>query len=85
MPEQQLLLYELPGCPFCQKVKRKLADLGLEYETRRVPSAHAERETVKAISGQTEVPVLVDQAHGIEGLHESDAIIAYLEETYGSA
>jgi glutathione S-transferase len=34
-------------------------------------------------SGQTGVPVLVDEEHGVEGMPESDDIVAYLEETYG--
>jgi glutaredoxin 3 len=39
---------------------------------------------VKEITGQTEVPVLVDHENGIDGMHESDDIVRYLEETYGS-
>lgn len=77
-----IILYELEGCPYCAKVKRKLDDLGLDYESRYVPRSHAERDEVKAASGQTGVPVLVDEEHGIEGMPESDDIIAYLEETY---
>ena len=78
-----LELYELEGCPYCAKVKQKLADLGLEYESHAVPASHADRDEVKAVSGQTGVPVLVDPDNGVEGLAESDDIIAYLEETYG--
>ncbi|ADE03322.1 glutathione S-transferase N-terminal domain-containing protein [Haloferax volcanii] len=80
-----LILYELQGCPYCAKVKDKLSDLDLEYESRMVPSAHAEREEVEEVSGQTGVPVLVDEEHGVEGMPESDDIVDYLEETYGSA
>ncbi|MFC6615265.1 glutathione S-transferase N-terminal domain-containing protein [Halopenitus salinus] len=80
-----IVLYELEGCPYCAKVKQKLADLDLEYESRMVPRSHAEREEVEAVSGQTGVPVLVDEDHGVEGMSESDDIVAYLEETYGEA
>lgn len=76
-------LYELEGCPFCAKVKQKLADLELEYESHMVARSHAEREQVKEVSGQTGVPVLVDHDHGVEGLPESSDIIEYLERTYG--
>ena len=79
----KLVLYELEGCPYCAKVKRKLDELGLEYESRMVPSSHAEREEVQRVSGQTGVPVLVDEEHGVEGMSESDAIVRYLQETYG--
>lgn len=80
-----ITLYELEGCPFCMKVADKLEELGLEYDTIMVPSSHAQRDEVKEVSGQTGVPVLVDEEHGIEGMPESDDIIEYLEETYGSA
>jgi len=78
-----LELYELRGCPYCAKVKQKLDELGLEYESHMVPSRHDERTVVKEVSGQTGVPVLVDEDHGVEGMPESDDIVAYLERTYG--
>ncbi len=78
-----LILYELEGCPYCAKVIRKMDELGLEYESRMVPRAHSERTEVEAVSGQTGVPVLVDEEHGVEGMPESDDIVAYLERTYG--
>ncbi|QCJ47141.1 glutathione S-transferase N-terminal domain-containing protein [Haloprofundus sp. MHR1] len=80
-----LVLYELEGCPFCTKVRNKLAELDLEYESRKVPRSHSERTEVKEVSGQTGVPVLVDEMHDVHGMPESDDIVAYLEETYGSA
>jgi glutathione S-transferase len=80
----ELVLYELEGCPYCAKVKDKLADLGLEYESRMVPRSHAERTEVKEVSGQTGVPVLVDEANGVDGMPESDDIVEYLEATYGA-
>ena len=80
-----LTLYELEGCPYCAKVRTALADLDLEYESRSVPRSHSERTEVEELSGQTGVPVLVDEANGIEGMSESDDIVEYLEETYGNA
>ena len=80
-----LTLYELEGCPYCTKVKNKLAELGLEYESRMVPRSHSERTVVEEISGQTGVPVLVDEEHGVDAMPESDDIVEYLEKTYGSA
>jgi glutathione S-transferase len=65
-------------------VKNKLSELGLEYESREVPRSHADRTEVEAVSGQTGVPVLVDEPHGVDGMPESDDIVAYLEKTYGS-
>ena len=75
-------LYELDGCPYCEKVINKLDELGLEYESHMVPSSHSDRTEVEKVSGQTGVPVLVDNDNGIEGMPESDDIVEYLEETY---
>ena len=80
-----LTLYELPGCPYCAKVKEKLAELDLEYDSIEVPNSHDERTEVEAVSGQTGVPVIVDEANGIDGMPESDDIVEYLERTYGNA
>ncbi len=80
-----LELYELEGCPYCAKVKRKLDELDLEYESHMVPRSHSERDEVERVSGQTGVPVLVDNDNGIEGMPESDDIVAYLERTYGAS
>ena len=80
-----LTLYELESCPYCAKVRTKLADLDLEYESVLVPRSHSERTEVEEISGQTGVPVLVDEANGIDAMSESDDIVEYLEETYGNA
>lgn len=74
--------YELPGCPYCAKVRTKLDELDLDYETIEVPRSHSERTEVERISGQTSVPVIVDEDHGVDGMNESDDIVAYLERTY---
>lgn len=79
-----IVLYELEGCPFCAKVRTKLEELDLEYESRMVPRSHGERAEVEEVSGQTGVPVLVDEDHGVEGMPESDDIVNHLETTYGS-
>ncbi|MES3518395.1 MAG: glutaredoxin domain-containing protein [Natronomonas sp.] len=76
-------LYRLDGCPYCEKVESKLESLGLEYERHDVSMFKFLRSDVKAISGQRGVPVIVDSEHGVEGMAESDDIVAYLEATYG--
>lgn len=77
-------LYTLSGCPYCAKVENKLEDLGLAYEAHEVPRSHDDRDEVEEISGQTGVPVLIDPDHEVEGMPESDDIVAFLEETYGN-
>ncbi|WP_049928523.1 glutathione S-transferase N-terminal domain-containing protein [Halopiger goleimassiliensis] len=77
-----ITLYELPGCPYCAKVRSKLDELELEYDVIEVPRNHDDRTQVKEVSGQTGVPVITDEANGVEGMNESDDIVDYLEETY---
>ncbi|TMT86840.1 glutaredoxin [Haloterrigena sp. H1] len=78
-----ITLYDLPGCPFCAMVRTKLDDLDLDYDTIEVPRLHGDRTEVKQVSGQTGVPVITDEATGVEGMPESSDIVEYLEETYG--
>lgn len=75
--------YKLPGCPYCAKVERVLDELEVPYETHEVPPSHDDRHEVEALTGRTQVPVIVDEANGVEGMDESDRIVAYLQETYG--
>ena len=77
-----ITMYELPGCPYCAKVRAKLDELDLEYDVIEVPRSHDERTQVQEVSGQTGVPVITDEANGVEGMAESDDIVEYLEETY---
>ncbi|MFA9426345.1 glutathione S-transferase N-terminal domain-containing protein [Natronorubrum sp. A-ect3] len=76
-------LYRLRGCPYCRTVEQKLDELELEYECHNVSLFRFRRSDVKAVSGQSGVPVLVDPEHDVSGMVESEDIIAYLERTYG--
>ena len=75
----QMKLYNLESCPFCIKVRRKLADLGLQYAKIDVPPSYNLRTEVVRVSGQPLVPVLVD---GEVVLDDEDQIIDYLDATY---
>ncbi|MDY7080931.1 MAG: glutathione S-transferase N-terminal domain-containing protein [Halobacteria archaeon] len=79
----RLTLYRLEGCPFCEFVVDKLDELGLEYDSVWVEGLHSKRNRVKEVSGQRQVPVLVDEEHGAV-LAESARIIEFLETTYPS-
>lgn len=78
-----ITLYELDGCPWCEKVVERLQALGLEYESVWVDARHSARDEVKRVSGQRVVPVLVDDETGVT-MAESARIIEYLETTYGA-
>ncbi len=77
-----LELYQFEGCPFCSRVRLALDGLGLDYVVRTVPRAEPLRGRVKAVSGQTQVPVLVDPDRK-KVVIESEEIIEYLGRHYG--
>ena len=77
-----IVLYQAEWCPYCARVRSKLTDLLLDYQTVNVPHAHAERTIVKEVSGRTGIPVLVD---GDVVLDDDDTIIPYLEQKYATS
>ncbi|TKB53577.1 MAG: glutaredoxin [Nitrospira sp.] len=74
-----LTLYHVSWCPDCEVVRRKLADLHVEYEQVIVPDFRPMRKVVQEVSGQYYVPVLKD---GDIVLTETDDILDYLDKTY---
>lgn len=79
-----LALYQLDGCPHCEKVVEVLEELDLDYESVWVEALHSTRDEVRAVSGQRKVPVLVDDDRSVV-MAESDRIAAYLRHNYGPA
>lgn len=73
-----LKLYQYATCPFCEKVRAKLAELGLEYEKIEVDPANKPEEVTS--TGGT-VPVIDDDGMI---MNESEDIVDYLEQKYGS-
>jgi glutathione S-transferase len=74
-----MTLYHVAWCPDCEVVRRKLADLHVEYEQVIVPDFRSMRKVVQEVSGQYYVPVLKD---GDIVLTETDDILDYLDKTY---
>jgi glutathione S-transferase len=74
-----LTLYHVAWCHDCEVVRRKLADLHVEYEQVIVPDFRPMRKAVQEVSGQYYVPVLKD---GDIVLTETDDILDYLDKTY---
>ena len=75
-----MILHQFESCPYCKRVRQKLFELGLDYETREVPKDKSKRTTIKELSGQLKVPVLED---GDKVVNDSKVIVDYLEENYG--
>ncbi len=82
-PALPLELYEFESCPFCRKVRDVLSELDLGYVARTCARGSAKRSQVLALGGKAMFPFLVDPNTGRQ-MYESEDIITYLMETYGS-
>ncbi|MCC7197341.1 glutathione S-transferase N-terminal domain-containing protein [Candidatus Peregrinibacteria bacterium] len=71
-------LYQFATCPYCERVRQKLAELNIEYEKIEVDRAN-KPDIVKNLGGT--VPVIDD--NGMI-MNESADIVKYLEEKYGN-
>ena len=80
MSETPMKLYQTDWCPYCQRVQKKFADLGIPYVAVTVPDEKAMREELFLVSGQRGVPTLVDGDVVIAD--DDDAIIAHVESRY---
>jgi len=76
-----ITLYQLDGCPYCERVADRLEELDVPFETVWVDALHSERDQVKRISGQRAVPVLIDDEYSVT-MAESDRILEFLNRTY---
>jgi glutathione S-transferase len=83
-PEKRLQLYEFEACPFCRKVREALSILDLEADVHPCPKGGERfRPEVVRRGGKAQFPWLVDPNTGAE-MYESDDIVRYLFERYGS-
>lgn len=82
-PEQPFELFEFEACPFCRRVREALTILDLDAHVRPCPKGglRFRGEGIHA-GGKRQFPLLRDPNTGAE-LHESDAIVEYLFESYG--
>jgi len=84
---QQYSLYQFRSCPFCVKVRLKLARLNLNIELRDAKNDQQHREDLNSQGGQIKVPCLriSDENGKDQWLYESDDIIRFLEQRVASA
>ena len=79
-PEELLELYQFEQCPYCSKVRKQLTEMQIDFVARQVKPNGA-REKPKELTGETQVPVLVDPNTDTV-INESDEVVEYLKETY---
>jgi glutaredoxin 3 len=74
-----LTLYQTEWCVYSHRVRRLLTELCLDYMCVNVAPAGEERADLKELTGQTEIPVLIDDGQVVSG---SDAILEHLHSRY---
>lgn len=81
---KNLALYQFSACPFCIKVRKEMARLGLNIETRDAQHSDNHRETLAAGGGRVKVPCLLirENSGNEQWLYESDDIKSWLQERF---
>ena len=87
---EQLALYQFSACPFCIKVRKEIARLGLNIEKRDAQHNQLYRSELQNRGGKVKVPCLritttsqkTDAAQDGQWLYESDEIIRYLRQQF---
>ncbi|GAB2922525.1 glutaredoxin domain-containing protein [Rheinheimera gaetbuli] len=81
---QQLALYQFAACPFCIKVRKEMARLGLNITKRDAQHHQPYRDELEQGGGKVKVPCLrIESTCGeVKWLYESAAIIAYLQQRF---
>jgi glutaredoxin len=74
-------LYQAEWCPFSHRIRAKLTELGIDYESVNVPASAEKRAELKEITGNSTIPVLADEE---KVFSDSTEILSYLEEEYGT-
>ena len=82
LSKSDIVLYDLEYCPYCQKVRAKLDELGLDYIRKSVEIDANKQELAKKRGGVTTVPYI--EIDG-EGTGESDIIVMILENMCGES
>lgn len=77
-----LELFQIEDCSECSRVRKKLSELLLDFTVRQVPAEREQRSRLSRMTGQAEVPVLIDGERRMI-VTEAHDIIAYLQECYG--
>ncbi|MGM0983358.1 MAG: glutaredoxin family protein [Pseudomonadota bacterium] len=84
---QNLALYQFRTCPFCIKVRKEIARLGLNIEVRDAQLDPDHRRELQEGGGRVKVPCLkiIHDDGTTEWLYESEDINAWLHRRFGKA
>jgi glutaredoxin len=82
----RMSLYQTSFCPYCERVRSAARRLGLDLPLRDIDEDSTRREELVGATGRQTVPCLrIEREDGsVEWMHESEDIVAYLEERFGA-
>ncbi len=82
--DDRLALYYFDGCPFCNRVRSAIDQLGIDIELRNILEDSQHRDALIETRGRATVPVLrITSPDGEQRwMPESRDIIEYLQQTY---
>lgn len=82
-----LELYQSEDCPYSEKVRQRLTELGISYVVHN-PRLHGgevrneqTHDELLTLGGEDQIPFLVDHQRDVT-MYESDDIVDYLDEYY---
>ncbi|XUO83933.1 glutaredoxin [Halomonas sp. KM007] len=83
---EALALYQFRTCPFCIKVRKEMARLGLKIELRDAQLDPDHKQALLEGGGKVKVPCLriAHEDGREEWLYESDAINRWLHQRFGA-
>ena len=77
--EPEIQLYHFQRCPYCEKTRRALRTLHLDYDSHIIDPQ--DRSKVQEVSGQEQVPVITE---GDTVVNDSSEIFEYLDSYHGN-
>lgn len=77
-----LELYQFEECPYSTKVRKKLSEWEIDCILRNVSQDKWQRNLLKKVSGQDEVPTLIDSDRDVIIAADEKRIIQHLETYY---
>ena len=77
-----LELYQFEDCPYSTKVRKRLSELEIDYVLRNVSQDKSKRSLLRKVSGQDEVPTLIDSDRDAIIAADEKRIIQHLETYY---
>jgi len=83
----KLALYEYATCPFCRRVRGFLQQIGRDVESRDIMNEPEHLAELVAATGRQSVPCLriESEGGGVQWMHESADIIAWLRDHFAEA